>query len=250
MSLIRQVLTLAIAASLALPGHAAAAVTDSGTHPPPTSGPYAYYATHGAFAPTINGFPGVGGSFVDPVFGSTIRRLTNEVGQQSDAEIYSRKGWFNADSTLVHHRAPNGRRFIDTGSGQVVRSGVPGNVDSSFAADDADTWYDWSYGSPNLMKYSVSSGRSSVVKTFPGAFGELGGSVDWQDRSGRYMVLNVAGAIRVWDRQADVLYAGGIPDSFGGGWASISPDGNYVLMSVSGSPSLSQSFRIVTAAGR
>ncbi|HYE94142.1 MAG TPA: hypothetical protein VEA38_24125 [Terriglobales bacterium] len=245
MSITRALLAIAILTALAaLPGGAGAALTDTGTHAPPTSGAHAYYATHGAFAPTITGFPGVGGTFVDPVFGSTIRRLTNEVGQQSDAEIYSRNGWFNADSSLVHHRAPNGRRFINTRTGQVVRTGVPGNVDSSFAADDPDAWYHWTYGSPTLMKYSVSSGQSSVVTTFPGALGELGGSVDWQDRSGRYMVLNVGGSIRVYDRQANVLYAGSLPDDFGGGWVSISPDGNYVLMSVSGSPSLSQSYRI------
>jgi len=231
--------TLALASLLSpLPAPRAAVaatyVTDSASHPPPTSGPYAYYATAGTFGPNQSGFPGIGGSFVDPVFGRTIRRLTNEVGQSSDSEIYSRNGWSNADGTLVHHRSPNGRKFINPKTGQVVKgSGIPGNFDSSFAPDDPDTWYYWNNGSSQLMQMSVASGQSSVVHNFPGALSAMGGSVDWIDRSGRYMVLRVGGNIRVFDKQTKTLYSGSIPGSYGGGggWTGISPDGQYVITS-------------------
>src|SRR5688572_12392302 len=89
-------------------------VTDALSRPPPTSGMYAYYPTYGSFGPGQSGFPGIGQSFVDPVFGSSIRRLTNELGLHSASEIYSRNGFFNANGTLVHHRAPSGHNIVNT----------------------------------------------------------------------------------------------------------------------------------------
>jgi hypothetical protein len=220
-------------APLPAPRVAAAAgpITDDASYPPPTSGAYAYYSTYGTFGPTNSGFPGVGDSYVDPVFGSTIRRLTNDVGRASNSENYAKNGYFNADGTLVHHRGPDKRQFIDTRTGQVVRSGVPGTGDGSFAPDDPDTWYYFAEGSANLMKYSVKGGTSSTVKTFPGALEDLGRSVDFIDRTGRYFVLKISGAIRVWDKQTDTLFSGSIPGSYkgSGGWVGISPDGKYVV---------------------
>ena len=97
-------------------------INDAGTYAPPSSGTYAYYATYGTFGPDQSSFPAKGESFVDPVFGSTVRRLTNEVGQHSFSEIYSKNGFFNADGTLVHHRTPSGHNIISTRTGQVVRA--------------------------------------------------------------------------------------------------------------------------------
>ena len=212
---------------------AEAFVTDSAVYAPPSSGSYAYYATYGTFGPDQSGFPGQGGSFVDPIFGGTISRLTNEMGQQSSSEIYSKNGYFNADGTLTHHRSPSGHNIISTSTGQVVRAGVPFNYDSSFAPDDPDAWYYFAFGDTTLYKYSVSTGNQTVVKTFPGALASLGGSVDWIDRTGRYMVLNVGGQTRVYDKSSDTLYSGAIPGSYGGGggWIGISPDANYVITS-------------------
>ena len=215
------------------PAIAAGHLTDSAVHAPPTSGLHAYYATYGAFGPDQSGFPRQGESFVDPVFGSTIKRLTNEMGQSSSSEIYSKNGYFNANGTLVHHRSPSGHNIISTSTGQVVRASVAFNFDSSFAPDDPDAWYYFGFGDTTLYKYSVATGNRTVVKTFPGALASLGGSVDWIDRTGRYMVLNIGGATRVYDKASDTLYAGSIPGSYGGGggWRSISPDGNYVITS-------------------
>lgn len=208
-------------------------MTDGAVHAPPSSGTYAYYATYGTFGPDQSGFPRAGEGFVDPVFGSTIKRLTNEMGQHSESEIYSKNGYFNANGTLVHHRAPGSHNIISTSTGQVVRAAVAFNYDSSFAPDDPDAWYYFAFGDTTLYKYSVATGNRTVVKTFPGALASLGGSVDWIDRSGRYMVVNIGGATRVYDKQSDTLYAGSIPSTYGsgGGWRGISPDGNYVITS-------------------
>src|SRR6185436_6506719 len=197
-----------IAAPLPAPPPVVAAtyITDTAVHAPPSSGPYAYFATFGTFGPGQSGFLAVGQSFTDPVFGSSIRRLTNELGQSSQSEIYSKNGYFNADGSVVHHRSPAGHTLLNTQTGQVLRSGVAFNFDSSFAPDDPDTWYSFSVGDTTLYKYSVATGAKSAVKAFPGALGALGGSVDWIDRSGRYMVLSVGGASRVYDKQTDTLY--------------------------------------------
>jgi hypothetical protein len=223
---------------------AAGYVIDTAVHAPPATGTYAYYATYGVFGPDQSGFPRQGETFVDPVFGSTIKRLTNEMGQRSESEIYSKNGYFNANGTLVHHRSPSGHDIISTSTGQVVRASVAFNYDSSFAPDDPDAWYHFAFGDTTLYKYSVSTGNRTAVKTFPGGLASLGGSVDWIDRTGRYMVLNIGGATRVYDKTSDTLYSGSIPGSYGsgGGWMGISPDGNYVITSTP--PTSSHSWKI------
>ena len=146
------------------PAYAATYLSDTASHPPPSSGSYAYYATAGTFGPDQAGFPAIGGSFVEPVFGGSIKRLTNELGQQSFSEIYAKNGFQNADGTLMHHRAPDtggGRLIISTVDGHVVRTNVPGNFDSSFAPDDPDAWYWFSWGGTALNKYKVSTGTST-----------------------------------------------------------------------------------------
>jgi hypothetical protein len=225
---------------------AASYIEDAAVHAPPTTGQNAYYPSYGAFGPDQSSFPRQGESFVDPVFGRTIKRLTNEMGQSSASEIYSKNGYFNANGTLVHHRSPSGHNIINTSSGQVVRAGVAFNYDSSFAPDDPDAWYYFAFGDTTLYKYSVATGNRTVVKTFPGALASMGGSVDWIDRTGRYMVLNIGGNSRVYDKQSDTLYAGSIPGGYGtgDGWTGISPDANYVITSTTGSPTTSHSWRI------
>jgi hypothetical protein len=207
----------------ALAAPATAWLTDTATHAPPTTGTFAV----GVFTPDRAGFPGVGQSFVDPVFGSTIRRLTNERGRPSVSDIYGKNGFWNKDGTRMFHNDGNGKQILDTTTGAVVRAPVPGNFDGSFAPDDADVWY--YFDGARLKKLSISTGATSVVKTFTGVLGYLGGSTDWVDRSGRYMLLRIGNSLRVWDKQADVLYDGALPVDVGTGWAGMSPDGAYVV---------------------
>jgi hypothetical protein len=228
MSRIARTFGFAAALLTAIVTPAAAYVTDSATHAPPATGAYAYYSTFGSFGPDQAGFPGVGQTYVDPVFGSTVRRLTNDLGRPSGSDIYGKNGFFNSDGTLMFHNAGTSKTIVNTTTGALVRSNVPGNFDGSFAPDDPDTWYYFSGAS--LRKYSVATGTTSLVKTFSATLGALGGSVDWIDSTGRYMVLNIGGSARVWDKQADVLYAGNVPGDVGSGWAGISPDGKYLVI--------------------
>src|SRR6185369_6475035 len=196
--------------------------------PPPISGSYPYYNTYGSFGPDQSGFPQKGASYVDPIFGSTIKRLTNDFGSLSFSENYAKNGFWNSDSTLYHHNTiAQGGVILDTNTGAVVRSGVPGNYDGSFAPENPDIWYYFS-GS-QLREYFVSTGANSLVKDFGAPLSSLGGSVDWIDASGRYMVLVINGQIQVYDKQADVLFSGSIPYSLGGGYVAISPNAKYVI---------------------
>ena len=223
---------------LAQPPGAAAYLTGTASQPPPASGPYGY----NTFVPGSSGFPATGQTYADPVFNETIRRLTNEASfvESGDSEIYSKNGYQNADNTLMYHRRADGsRHIIDSSTGAVVcgnlpLSGVQG-ADSSFDPVDPTIWYYFS--GTQLRRYFVTLTScvpdANPVKTFSAALGPLGGSVDWIDNSGRYMVLNVGGTVHVWDRLADQLYGGGFNfNAFtanGDGWVGISPDGKYLV---------------------
>lgn len=221
---------VAVAAGLLLLGSVPgeAFLLDASTYRPPTTGGYAYYSTYGSFGPDQAGFVNKGQTFIDPIFGSTIRRLTTDFPSGSASDIYAKNGFWNADGTRMIHGTPSGYTIINTTTGAVVRSGVPGNYDGSFAPDDPDTWYYFS--GKSLRKYSVLSGSTSLVKTFSATLNSLGGSTDWVDASGRYMVLKIGNAARVWDRTTDTLYSGSITASTETGWVGISPDGKYVVM--------------------
>jgi hypothetical protein len=237
---------LAVLATFAMAPAADAYLTDSASHPPPTTGGHAYYNTYGTFGPNQAGFPNKGQSYVDPVFGSTVNRLTNEVGHQSFSDIYSKNGYFNANNTLMVHNTPSGRQFVNPQTGAVVRPSVPGNDNSSFDPLDPDVWWWYAIGGTTLNKYSVSSGTSTVVKTFSQPIGNNGGSIDWIDRTGRYMVLHLGNTWRMYDVKSDVLYANPIPDSFGNdpGYTGLTPDGNYIITTQNANPNAHRSWKV------
>src|SRR5688572_14807914 len=63
-------------------------LTDALVHAPPATGPFAY----NSFVPALT----TGASYVDPVFGTTVKRLTTDHVQD---DIYARNMWWNADET-------------------------------------------------------------------------------------------------------------------------------------------------------
>src|SRR4051794_7783540 len=82
-------------------------MTDSLSHPPPSSGTYAY----NGFVPANTG----GASYVDPVFGANVRRLTTD--HQAD-DIYAHNSMWNADATKYLH----GSKVVSTTTGQVTHT--------------------------------------------------------------------------------------------------------------------------------
>jgi hypothetical protein len=176
---------------------------------------------------------------VDPVFNETVRRLTDQTSpaQTTGSDIYGKNGFFNADNTLMFQRTPGGGQgIIDVRTGAFVCSNLPGDhpSDSSFDPANPNVWYYFSGAQLKRMTVTLSGCTNpTTVKVFAATLGELGGSVDWIDNSGRYMTLNIGGTLHVWDNILDQLYQGAFSFAAytdgGDGWVGISPDGKYVI---------------------
>ena len=176
-------------------------VSDHAVHVPPASGAQAY----GVFGPNEPTFPRAGGSYVDAVFGTTVRRITAEFPDPVHNDIYSKNGFWNADGTLTFHHASTGAKsIVSTQTGATKCSHVPGNFDGSFDPIDPDTWYWFADGGTRLTRFSVAKCRNVESVDLRGRLGALGGSVDWIDSSGQYMVLNIGGVIKVVKKAATV----------------------------------------------
>jgi len=253
-STVRYGLPLIAATFLVLPGGvvypddlAAQGLTDGLTHPPPTSGPEPY-SPPGTWRPGQPGFPAAGQTYVDPVFGTTIRRLTNDFPGQSHSDIYSINGFWSADNRFWFHRRATGWVILDATTGAVVRSGVPSSTLGIVQFDPVNPDVYYYISGADLRQYSVSAGASSVVKTFPATLGELGGSIDYVDRTGRYFLVNYGGALHVWDKATDTTFAGSVPAAFGSGYAGISPDGHWLIQNTT-SYAIDQTGRTLATSG-
>jgi hypothetical protein len=210
-------------------------LTDTASHLPPSCGAYAYET----FTPTSSYFPAVGASYLDPIFGETVTRLSNIYPSTSGSGIiYGINGRWNTDGTrYLHHNPSNQVDVLNTTTGAVVRANVPAPVtqtdEFSFAPDNADIFY---YTSGTILKsYSLTSGTSTNVKTFGGTLGTLGRAADWIDTTGRYMLLNIGNTFTMWDKTSDILFTGTLANASTligtQGWAGLSPDGKFIVIS-------------------
>jgi hypothetical protein len=197
---------------------------------PPSAGPLGY----NSFIPGSPGFPIVGGTYTDPIFGGTVRRLTNTVGQPNQEDIYSHH-WANANGSLAFSRILDTNGFsafniIDTTTGAEIYHNLPlgsSPIDIAWDATDPNRYY--YYEGTNLTCWNLAEQRK-VTKTFPSPLQPNGGSLNTQDRSGRYFTVRYGGSNKVWDSQTDAIYSGSVtPLNPGGGWVAITPDGNYLV---------------------
>lgn len=82
------VVVLAFVVWLLVLVRAFSAQIDGAVYSPPATGPFAY----NTFVPALT----PGASYVDPVFGETVRRLTTD---HVNDDIYARNMWWNVDET-------------------------------------------------------------------------------------------------------------------------------------------------------
>jgi hypothetical protein len=247
---------------------AALTAGDTSVQKPPTTGEYAY----GVYGPAQTTFPKFGPLYAgagDPRLGGKVRRITNEFPNASRSDIYSKNGFWSSDGALMFHLSTTETKTIinaTTGVGVAVPGDYKG-FDGSFAPNDPVggpyTWY--FFTGTSLMSYSLSIATDgkpfvvagpTLVKDFGVVLGGLGGSVDWIDNSGKFMVLNIGGALKVWVRGTNTVYEPATrvnADTVvtGGGWIGMSPDGNYVVVSTEDSSGSHQqiSYAIDHAAG-
>ena len=139
---------------------------------------------------------------------------------------YARNGFANA----VGDRAFSQYGVHDVRAGVLVDPNAPeaSSFRQSFDPQDPDLYY--FHAGSELRSYNLSTGQQALVRDFGVQLEHLGGSVDWIDRTGRYMVLNLAGDIRIYDKFADRLFTGTLPASlFVNGWIGISPDARWLV---------------------
>jgi hypothetical protein len=208
-------------------------LTDALPHPPipPTTGPYGY----NTFTPGSAGFPAVRETYTDPIFGGVIRRLTDTVGHLNQEDIYAHH-WANANGTMAFSTQAVGDKdisrtlkIISTITGAEVYTDQPlgsSTIDIAWDAIDPNRYY--YYEGANLTCRNLAEQRD-VVKTFSLPLEPNGGSLNTQDRSGRYFTVRYGGTNKVWDSQTDKIYSGEVIPLNPTGWVAITPDGNYLV---------------------
>ena len=209
-------------------------LTDGGIHAPPTSGTFAY----NTFKPGAAGFPAVGNAYIDPVFGSTVKRLTNVTGNVNLEDIYA-KHQANANGTLAFHTNANGVHVINVNTGAIVYPSQPAglsNFEMHWDANDPDKYYFFS--GRNLMRRNLAAQTSTPMNSvpFPTNLQVNGGSLNIQSRDGRYFTLRYGGTNKVWDSLTQTTYTGSVTPLDSGGWVSITPDAKYIVTAAGSTP--------------
>ncbi|MEK6287230.1 MAG: fibronectin type III domain-containing protein [Acidobacteriota bacterium] len=160
--------------------------------PPPSSGVVTDHNVHPE--PQAPALPRAGGTFIDPTFGTTIMRVTDENDGTSNYSYYSYWPTFNLDSTrffIACDGNPKLYRF-DPNNFQIVSKGplfdqpLPGG--GFMSTEDAE----WSGTNPNVLygyhelklwAFDVSARTYTMVKDFaselpPGNLGQMSRSLD------------------------------------------------------------------------
>src|SRR5215470_5806350 len=216
-----------------------AALTGSAVSAPPATGSFAYNTFIPALVP--------GASYVDPVFGENVRRLTTD---HTPDDIYARNMWWNADGTRYLHRATDGTPFpdywdvIDVATGSITHTGLP-NGGAISAADGGFDPVD-----PNALYYYAANGIHRITLNANGTWSDalyfappagaplrtLGGTLNWLDAKGRYMLVRYGAepSVYLYDRQnlaagpyANPIDATNYIDP--GSYIGVSPDGQFLV---------------------
>jgi hypothetical protein len=220
----RLVACFLFSAACLVTGTTFALLTDTGEHLPPTTGTFHY----NTFTPSLPGVPGIGGTYVDPVFGSVVRRLTN-IGASVNQDFNYTFHYLNADGTLSFNHTTVDIDILSTANGSVVYSAQPDGSDRNEARWDMldpDKYYFLSGAS--LMRRNLALQSNTTMKTFPATLQTQGGSVNFQSADGRYFVVKYNNTHHVWDSQTDTIYSGNIPTPDSAGFVGITPSGKYV----------------------
>jgi len=203
------------------------------SRPPPATGKYAY-----------NGFvpPSAGGAYADPVFLANVRRLT---GDHAHDDLYARNMCWNADGTRYVHRTngvpgkADAWDVIEVATGRVTHKAIPfGSIAADGGFDPVDPDALLAFAGSQVYRYTLLDGGawSDDIELYaPDTLLELGGSINWLDASGRYMLLRYGSepSVHLYDRH-DIARPYGNPidarNTIGAGsYLGLSPDGNYVV---------------------
>ena len=214
-------------------GSGLSGLTDTLLHAPPATGPLAY----NSFVPALT----TGASYVDPVFGATVKRLTTD---HMYDDIYARNMWWNADETRYFHQG----KIINLVTNTVEYTGLPlsnelclnsGCNNEGFDPVDPNVYY--YHTGATIRKVTLQAGgtwTNTVYFTAPGgaALKDLGSTLNWWDASGRYFLVRYGPepSVYLYDRQN--LAAGPYANPVRGdisidtnGYIGITPDGKFLV---------------------
>ena len=199
-------------------------VNDATIYEPPFVGPYHY----DNWQPGTTYFPAKGETYVDPVFGSVIKRLTDDGCGSDGLENYnhsycSLEGkyyfWTNTSNQHVIYRSSDNT---------VVQTGVEKGPEGHRQWSPVNT-EEYFYVSGNgLYKWTV-GGSGTLLKDFGATLAKIGGSLNMTDATARYFVVGYSGTIKVWDSVDDVIYTGTSISDPGDGHVSMSPDAKWIF---------------------
>jgi hypothetical protein len=175
---------------------------------------------YNAFTPPV-----LGASYVDPVFGSTVRRLTAD---RNFDDIYAKNMCFNADATKYAH----GGNIVSTATGLITHTVPRGSFtgDAGFDPVDPNVYY-YLFGT-TIRKVSLGpSGAKSDVTFFTAtaAIDSLGQSVNWWSADGSLFLVNFGGSVKVIDKATMTPLIGTIAPPTGGGWLGLAPSGKHAI---------------------
>jgi hypothetical protein len=216
-----------------------AALTGSAIYAPPATGTFAYNAFVPASTP--------GAAYLDPVFGRTVRRLTTD---HTHDDLYARNMWWNADGSRFLHRATDGTPWpdywdvIDVATGTVTHRGLPNGgaisaADGGFDPVDPNALYYYAVDGIHKITLNANGGWSDALYFAPPAgatLRPLGGTLNWLDASGRYMVVRYGAEPSVYLYDRTNLAAGPYANPIDatnyidpGSYIGVSPDGQFLV---------------------
>jgi hypothetical protein len=132
--------------------------------------------------------PAVGDDYVDPVFGSHVRRLTNEnsrlvhVGQSEYTN-------FNADDSLFFSSISAGVYIYDAETGVQVNQFSTINI-ANVRWSPIDKDYFFYMTGSQIRKYDVNTGEYALLHDFGSAISDCGGDGNQISDNGRFWLIN------------------------------------------------------------
>lgn len=198
-----------------------ATVSDSLSHPPPTSGAQAYNSMVR---------PALGASYQDSVFCKTVIRLTDIGAIANEDQNYTFHA-INADRTLFFHK--HGQTDICAiPTGSVIYANQPVGLSSSeirWSMTDPDKYYFWN--GTILSRRNLAAQTTTTIKDFGATLQAMGGSHNYQDKTDRYFIVMYGDTAKVWDSQTNTIYANPIAPlpAVANATVTISPSGNNIL---------------------
>jgi hypothetical protein len=209
--------------------------------------------------PTNGSFPGVGGTYTDPIFGEVLKRLTNiRPGAGSSLTFRSALNadgtkffWRNtsASNTLVH--------VLDT-AGTQVETNIPGGFgtgeDAAWDPFNPAIYYYWT--GTTISQRNIATDTTSTVKTFGSTLTGVGSEHvfiahhedDTANPTNLLFLVAYGGNIRVWNKQSDVELTGSMVNT-SMDWATFSPDGRWIIKGDNLFPATFYSLRVDVIAG-